>query len=459
MERNIRKLTVRRCFSFLLFLFTLMGILPSISLALDCNSPPRGFGGSWARAYKNWCESCGGTYSSGPRCTPGRNWGGGQQGSTPSYDNEAERQRQEAERLYREEQERLRQKEMEEQRRRDEEEARKLREEFEKNKQDALKSIKGININEPGLKGLDTGGDPGLKGIGHTGAGGHDLKEIETSAPLFSDDSAKKPADTVKSRSKEPAAEEIQKSIDAARKRIPQLEGNIKGLQTLLAQFGASQRSNVSELEKWQATFHEAAENSRKNAVDYGLSMLLQYNLMGSLERSVKKDVYDRLDALINTSDHKMRRWLGEQLKERNIELSRVQKIVTAGSLGGDLAVLLSGDLRDSGKTLDALLFVNDLLETTKVVSWAGSQYFQQAKMIGETYSDLAAFGYSAVNIRKAQKATDAYNREIQHLSAKLRDSTREMNCLKGCLDNYKERCLDKCTGKTRFGTPPPTPR
>ena len=142
----------------------------------------------------------------------------------------------------------------------------------------------------------------------------------------------------------------------------------------------------------------------------------------------------------------------------RNVELDRVKKVVTAGALGGDLASLLSGDLKDDGKALDTLLFVNDLIKTTEIVSWSGSQYFQQAKMIGETYTDLAAFGYSAANVRKADKATEVYNREIRRLSRKLESTAKEMNCLETCLGAYTDRFLDRCTGKTRFGSPPPTP-
>jgi hypothetical protein len=56
----------------------------------DCSSPPKGFGNAWAKQYQQWCESCGGTYSSrGPTCTPGPNWGAGRKGGstadTPSH--------------------------------------------------------------------------------------------------------------------------------------------------------------------------------------------------------------------------------------------------------------------------------------------------------------------------------------------------------------------------------------
>lgn len=453
---------VKSCFFLVVCFFAFLLLMPTISAAVDCNNPPASWGSSGARAYKNWCESCGGTYSSGPRCTPGSNWGG-RGSSSPSHEYEAERQRQEAERIYREEQERQRQREIEEQRKREEEEARRRQEEFERNKQDALKSMKGISENELGLKGLDSGGDLGLKGVGDTGTGDLGLKGMagtpSQSSAVDLRDAGSKPVSGAKATVVEPPASETMKGIDAAKKRIPEIERDVKGLQTLLKQFGASMRGNVSEFEKWQETFNAAADNSLKNAKEYGLSMFLQYNLLGNLERSVKKDVFSKLDSMINSSDPKMRKWLGEQMKKRNVELERVKKVVTIGTLGSDFKALVSGNMRDDGKTLDALLFVNDLLEATKVISWTGSQYFQQAKMIGETYADLAAFGYSAVNVRKVEKATDAYNREIQHLSTKLRDSVKEMNCLKGCLDNYTAQCLDRCSGKTRFGTPPPRPR
>ena len=59
---------------------------------------------------------------------------------------------------------------LEEQRKREEEEARRKQEEFERNKRDALSSMKGITENELGLKGSNTG-ELGLKGAGDTGTG------------------------------------------------------------------------------------------------------------------------------------------------------------------------------------------------------------------------------------------------------------------------------------------------
>ena len=173
---------MKRYFGINSFLMIFLLVYHQPSSAVDCNSPPSGFGGSWARAYASWCQQCGGTYnSSNQSCNPGSNWGGGSTQAAPSYDYEAERQRQEAERQRQVEIERQRQKELEEQRKREEEAAaRKKQEEFERNKQEAQRSMKGIAEGELGLKGTTDTGVMGLKGMDDTG--GQSLKDAPNSA-------------------------------------------------------------------------------------------------------------------------------------------------------------------------------------------------------------------------------------------------------------------------------------
>lgn len=59
---------------------------PPRAFAVNCNSPPTGYSGSYAREYQAWCQACCGTFSmsgGNPTCNPGTNWGcKGQQGST-----------------------------------------------------------------------------------------------------------------------------------------------------------------------------------------------------------------------------------------------------------------------------------------------------------------------------------------------------------------------------------------
>lgn len=113
-------------------------------------------------------------------CKQACGWRGGTSSSpaAPAYDYEAERQRQEAERQRLWEAEQQRQREVQEQQRLEEEAAKQRQVEFEQNKENALKSIKGITEDELGLKGTDTGGLD-LKDIGDTGKSNLGLKELE----------------------------------------------------------------------------------------------------------------------------------------------------------------------------------------------------------------------------------------------------------------------------------------
>lgn len=203
--------------------------IPELCFA-DCSSPPRGFGSAWARQYKQWCEGCCGTYSPrGPSCNPGPNWGcGGAQGSgspayspQPSYDYEAEYQRQL-------EADRHRQREIEEQRRREEEEARRKQDEFERNKREALNSMKGMGAGELGLKGAGTSGDLGLKGAdgGKQGLGLKGMGDADPNVVDLRHLDPNKPATVDRSKLKGPAKKEAAWSsaecekADATRRRI-----------------------------------------------------------------------------------------------------------------------------------------------------------------------------------------------------------------------------------------------
>ncbi len=114
-------------------------------------------------------------------CKRACGWTGGSSGGSSGYPSvnddaaaaaaaEAERQRQEEE-LRRQEEERQRQ---------EAEEAQRRQAEFERNKQEALRDMKGI-AGELGLKGVETDDNPGLKGLGDTGTGGLGLKDVPSS--------------------------------------------------------------------------------------------------------------------------------------------------------------------------------------------------------------------------------------------------------------------------------------
>jgi hypothetical protein len=73
-------------FVFLLIIYLLLAIsLTTQALALNCSSPPSGFGNSWWSQYASWCSACGGSPDvSTTSCTPGPNWGGSGSTNTSS---------------------------------------------------------------------------------------------------------------------------------------------------------------------------------------------------------------------------------------------------------------------------------------------------------------------------------------------------------------------------------------
>jgi hypothetical protein len=112
----------------------------------------------------------------------GNNSRGRSQPSDNSAANAAAAAAAEAERARQLEIERQRQQEIEAQIEREREEAKRRQEEFERKKQEALSSIKGIAEGELGLKGPGAG-DLGLKDLGEMNPGGLGLKSVGSSPP------------------------------------------------------------------------------------------------------------------------------------------------------------------------------------------------------------------------------------------------------------------------------------
>jgi len=157
------------------------------ALAQNCNSAPNtGYNAAGAQTYAKWCSICGGTPTGNFSCKPGPNWGRGPaNNSQPSADVNAANA---AAATAAAEAEAEREREAEEQRLRDEEAERQRQAaaaaaaaaaaeaEFQRKKQEALSSMKGIAEGEFGLK--DDGAGSGLKGLDDTGTGSSGLKGL-----------------------------------------------------------------------------------------------------------------------------------------------------------------------------------------------------------------------------------------------------------------------------------------
>lgn len=123
--------------------------------------------------YYSWCRRCGGTpEGSGAslRCVRGGGGGGG-------YDEDAARRRREQEYRIRLQEQQRRQ---EEERRRREAEERRKKAEFERERSEALRSLKGVSVQDADLKSV--GGDSALLGLKGVNAREGGLKDVRSAS-------------------------------------------------------------------------------------------------------------------------------------------------------------------------------------------------------------------------------------------------------------------------------------
>ena len=135
------------------------------------------------------------------------------------------------------------------------------------------------------------------------------------------------------------------------------------------------------------------------------------------------------------------------------------------------------GSSSDVLTKLDAVLFVNSVFEAADWVSYdklkeapmfkqmAGvkgitkpGDWFAQAKVVGEVYSDLVVQCVSWKNINELITDNEEKYQKIDLLIIKQEQTIKQINCLEECIKGTDGKCINKCTGKTKLHTPPPFP-
>ena len=266
--------------------------------------------------------------------------------------------------------------------------------------------------------------------------------------------------------------EAIKQKLEEAENTILSFKKDIKNAQGYLKNYTKALNNNNSELEKWGKTVDDAYNNVLENSKGYLAGMFIKYNLLqGILKRSYVEAVYKRMGNLWKSPNPAIQKWLARELKAVDLRIDEVQDVVDRVSLSGDLAELLSSDKELAGKNLKILMFLNGILETSHISSYDNlikeiekpfgeklmpGEYFEQAKMIGETYSDIAAMCFSWYHIRKLNADNEEIAQKVGLLSAGMEQRMKEIDCLKDCMKKYTDRCLENCTGKTKWSTPPP---
>lgn len=260
--------------------------------------------------------------------------------------------------------------------------------------------------------------------------------------------------------------EAIKQKLVEAEETILSFKKDIKIAQGQLKNYTKALTNNNSELEKWGKTVDDSYNNVLENSKGYLAGMFIKYNLMGGLKRQFQKDVFKKMGNLMNSSNPEIQKWLAREMKAMDVKADRIQDVIDRVSLGGDLAEILAGDKEKAGSNLKILLFLNGVLETSHLSQYETlmketlgampGEYFEQAKMIGETYADLAAICYSWFSIRKLNADNDEMSNKVNILSIGVEQRMNEIGCLGDCMKKYTDRCLENCTGKTRWSTPPP---
>ena len=258
----------------------------------------------------------------------------------------------------------------------------------------------------------------------------------------------------------------IKAKLEKAENTILAFRKDIKEAQLQLKNYSKALLNNNSELEKWGQQVDQSYNSVLENSKEYLAGLFIKYNLMGALKKQLHADVYKKMGNLWKSSNPEIQKWLAKNLAEADLKADKVEEVVDFVSKGGDLAELLTADKEEAGYNLKVLLFLNGVMESSGLSGYEKlmenalgampGDYFEQAKMIGETYADLAAICYSWFSIRKINASNEEMAQKVKILSAGIEQRMEEIECLKKCMKNYTSRCLESCTGKTRWSTPPP---
>lgn len=241
--------------------------------------------------------------------------------------------------------------------------------------------------------------------------------------------------------------------VREAREKTIKLKREVAGIQTLLRQCTKSLTNNTSEFDKWGDTVDKAYNSVLKSSPEFFMGLFLKYGLFKGL-KELRKDSFDKLGKYLNSPDSKIQEWLQKELGGRSVDAEKLKQLVDLGQAEGDFATLIETE-DEIRQNLDAVILVCDLLDIVgKGVP--GGESFQYARVIGETYADLTSISYSWFSINRLQQDRAKLTVEVDSLSFRMDQCMKEIDCLEVCVSEYTDRCMERCTGKTRLHSPPP---
>ncbi|HOZ30067.1 MAG TPA: tetratricopeptide repeat protein [Bacteroidales bacterium] len=269
--------------------------------------------------------------------------------------------------------------------------------------------------------------------------------------------------------------------LEDSKAKLSDLKFSLDNTNKLLKMYSQSLINNTGELDSWAEMVDKTYQNTLNVSKEYFLNMFLKYSLLTNLDPEYRDGPYQKLEELLKSNDPNMSSWLTKELTSQNIKPKDVEKIVELVLLGYDAETIGSkifyGSSTDILTKMDAVLFVNSVFEAADWVSYdklkdaslfkqmAGvkgitkpGDWFAQAKVVGEVYSDLVVQCVSWKNINELVTDNEQKSHKVDALIIKQEQTIKQINCLEECIKNSGGDCMYKCTGKTKLHTPPPFP-
>ncbi len=274
-------------------------------------------------------------------------------------------------------------------------------------------------------------------------------------------------------------AEKAQKDLEDAKIKLAELKIGLDNTNKKLKMYSKSLANNSSELDSWAEEVDKTYANTLKVSKEYFMQMFLKYSLLTNLDPKYKTGPYQKLEELLQSSDPVKKQWLLNEFADKNLQPKDVSKFVDLFMANADAASIgaqiFDGSPADSKTQLDAVLFINSVFEAKEWVKYEElkdcpmfkqmanvqgktmpGDWFTQAKVIGEVYSDIVVQCVSWQNINRLNEDSESMSQKVNLLIYKQEQSIKQINCLEECIKGSDGKCMNKCTGKSKLHTPPP---
>jgi tetratricopeptide (TPR) repeat protein len=234
-------------------------------------------------------------------------------------------------------------------------------------------------------------------------------------------------------------AEKANADLEESREKLTELKTSLDNTNRLLMIYSKSLANNSGELDKWAEMVDKTYQNTMNVSKEYFLNMFLKYSLLTNLDSQYRNGAYKKLEELLKSNDPQLNSWLTKELALQGIKVTDVEKFVDLVLLGCDAETLgsniFSGSPDKIKTNLDAVIFVNSVFEAA---DWANYEnfkdapmfkqmagvkgltkpgdWFSQAKVVGEVYSDLVVQCISWQNINELVSDNEEKSHKVDML-------------------------------------------